>query len=260
MSLNLDAIKNKLNQLNKIDNKKSNLWRPEPGTTKIRIVPYVHNKENPFIELYFNYEIAKKSLVSPISFGNADPIAEFAEKLQKTGDKDEWVLGRKIAPKMRTYVPIIVRGKEEEGVKFWGFGKTIYTELLSIITDPDYGDITDLMKGRDITVEFTPPENDQSYPKTQVRVKPNITPATEDKDIAKKIMDQPKITDVYPEPTYQELEELLQKWLNVDEDADSTTDTSSTSTESSNSWEESTETKNTSDVSQAFDQLFNENE
>jgi hypothetical protein len=53
-------------------------------------------------------------------------------------------MGRKIEPKMRTYVPVIIRGKEAEGVKFWGFGKTIYAELLSIISDPDYGDITDL--------------------------------------------------------------------------------------------------------------------
>ena len=32
-------------------------------------------------------------------------------------------------PKMRTYVPILVRGAESEGVKFWGFGKQVYTEL-----------------------------------------------------------------------------------------------------------------------------------
>jgi hypothetical protein len=80
------------------------------------------------------------------------------KNLKKTGDKDEWLMGRKIEPKMRTYVPVIVRGKESEGVKFWGFGKQIYTELLSIVSDPDYGDITDLMNGRDIDVEFTPAE------------------------------------------------------------------------------------------------------
>ncbi len=46
-------------------------------------------------------------MLSPITFGNADPIVEFAEKLKKTGDKDEWLMGRKIEPKMRTYVPVI---------------------------------------------------------------------------------------------------------------------------------------------------------
>jgi hypothetical protein len=219
MALNLDAIKAKLNQLNKSDDKKQNLWKPEAGKTRVRIVPYVHRKDNPFLELYFHYDIGKKSMLSPITFGNADPIVEFAEKLKKTGDKDEWLMGRKIEPKMRTYVPVIIRGKESEGVKFWGFGKTIYTELLSIISDPDYGDITDLMNGRDIDVEFTPAEGG-AYPKTTIRVKPNTQPATDDKSIAEKIMNQPQITDLFPEPTYDELEAALKDWMNP-ENADS---------------------------------------
>jgi len=45
---------------------------------------------------------------------------------------------------MRTFAPVIVRGEESQGVKFWGFGKTVYQELLSIIADPDYGDITEI--------------------------------------------------------------------------------------------------------------------
>ena len=220
MALNLDAIKAKLNQLNKQDDKKQQLWKPETGKTRVRIVPYVHRKDNPFLELYFHYDIAKKSMLSPISMGNADPIVEFADKLKKTGDKDEWIMGRKIEPKMRTYVPIIVRCKESEGVKFWGFGKQIYTELLSIISDPDYGDITDLMNGRDIDVEFTPADAPGAFPKTSIRVKPNTQPATDDKSIAEKIMNQPQITDIFPEPSYDELEAALKEWMNP-ENADS---------------------------------------
>ena len=223
MALNLDAIKAKLNQLNKTDDKKSNIWKPEAGKTRVRIVPYVHRKENPFLELYFHYDIGKKTMLSPITFGNADPIVEFAEKLKKTGDKEDWLMGRKIEPKMRTYVPVIIRGKESEGVKFWGFGKTIYTELLSIIADADYGDITDLMNGRDIDVEFTPAEGAGTYPKTAIRVKPNTQPATEDKEIAQKIMNQPQITDLFPEPSYDELEQALAEWMNP-ENADSDVD------------------------------------
>jgi hypothetical protein len=219
MALNLDAIKAKLNQLNKTDDKKNNVWKPEAGKTRVRIVPYVHRKENPFLELYFHYDISKRSMLSPITFGNADPIVGFADKLKKTGDKEDWLMGRKIEPKMRTYVPVIIRGKESEGVKFWGFGKTIYTELLSIISDPDYGDITDLMNGRDIDVEFTPAEGG-AYPKTTIRVKPNTQPATDDKSIAEKIMNQPQITDLFPEPTYDELEAALKDWMNP-ENADS---------------------------------------
>jgi hypothetical protein len=258
MGLNLDAIKAKLNQLNKSDEKKNNLWKPQEGKTRVRIVPYVHRKENPFLELYFHYDIAKRSMLSPVSFGNADPVVEFAEKLKKTGDKDEWIMGRKIEPKMRTYVPVIVRGKEAEGVKFWGFGKTIYTELLSIISDPDYGDITDLMNGRDIDVEFTPAEGAGQYPKTAIRVKPNTTPATEDKAIAEKIMNQPVITDIFPEPSYDELEKALQEWMNPENADSDVEDTSSTTTENTaTETKTETTTEKKTDVASAFDDLFN---
>ena len=55
---------------------------------------------------------------------------------------------------MRTLQSVIVRGKESEGVKFWGFGKTVYQELLGVIADPDYGDITDFFtNGRDIGID-----------------------------------------------------------------------------------------------------------
>ena len=255
MSLDLNAIKAKLNQLNTTSDRKNNYFRPEPGKQRVRIVPYVHRKENPFLEMYFHYDIAKRTMLSPITFGNADPVVEFAEKLKKTGDKDDWLMGRKIEPKMRTYVPVIVRGKESEGVKFWGFGKTIYSELLSIIADPDYGDITDLMNGRDIDVEFTPSEGPGQYPKTSIRVKPNTSPATEDKAIAKSIMDQPKITDLFPEPTYEELETALQEWMNP-ENADSDTTSKSVETKAE-SKSDNNVTKKT-DVAEAFNDLFND--
>jgi len=257
MSLDLDAIKAKLTQLNKTDDRRNNLWKPDPGKQTIRIVPYVHRKENPFLEMYFHYDIAKRSMLSPITVGNADPVVEFAEKLKKTGDKDEWIMGRKIEPKMRTYVPVIVRGKESEGVKFWGFGKTVYSELLSIISDPDYGDITDLMNGRDITVEFTPAEGTERFPKTSIRVKPNTSAATEDKGIAEKVMNQIKITDLFPEPTYEELEQALADWMNP-ENADSDTTTPTTNGEAKTETTTKTEPKKTADVATAFNDLFNQ--
>jgi len=254
--LNLDAIKAKLNQLNKTDDKKNNVWKPEAGKTRVRIVPYVHRKDNPFLELYFHYDISKKSMLSPITFGNADPIVEFADKLKKTGDKEDWLMGRKIEPKMRTYVPVIIRGKESEGVKFWGFGKTIYTELLSIISDADYGDITDLMNGRDIDVEFTPAEGAGAYPKTAIRVKPNTQPATEDKEIAQKIMNQPEITDLFPEPSYDELEKALAEWMNP-ENADSDVEESAPAAAPAAAPASKPAATKVDNVADAFNDLFN---
>ena len=100
------------------------------------------------------------------------------------GDKEDWKAAKQMEPKLRTFVPILVRGQEGEGVKFWGFGKTVYQELLGVIADPDYGDITDATTGRDIMIERqTPAEAGNQYCKTTVRVKPNQTAITEDKGL-----------------------------------------------------------------------------
>ena len=251
MAINLDAIRNRLNGLKNANNRTSNIWKPEPGEHQIRIVPYTHNRENPFIELHFYYNFSKKSLLSPSSFGRPDPILEFAKKLQQAGDKESWIAGKKLEPKMRTYVPVIVRGQENEGVKFWGFGKQIYQELLSFIADPDYGDITDLHEGRDIVVTVKSAEEaGKSYAETTIRIKPKQTPATENPAVLDKIKEQPEITELYPEPSYEELKSQLRTWMGNAEDQ-------SDEVEYKKPVETPTQSVKKADVEDAFDDLFN---
>ena len=154
MALDISKLRNRLNSLSNNKSKSMIIWKPNPGKQVVRIVPYKFEPENPFIELKFHYGLNGKTFLSPDTFGRPDPIVEFASNLKSTGDKEDWKFGRNLEPKMRTFVPVIVRGEEQEGVRFWGFGKQVYQELLSIIADPDYGDITDIKGGRDILVEF----------------------------------------------------------------------------------------------------------
>jgi hypothetical protein len=258
MAINLDAIKAKLQAMQQASTggggNKANefLWKPPVGKSQVRIVPYAFDKNNPFIEMYFHYEIGKRTMVSPVSYGRPDPIVEFAEKLKKSGDKDDWKLGKKIEPKFRVYVPVIVRGAEHEGVKFWSFGKQIYTELLSVIADPDYGDITDLMNGRDLTVEHVAAEKEGAFPSFTVRVKPNTTPATTDKEIAEIIVNNQKnITELFTELSYEEMTEALQKWL------DPSSETATDGTKPAAAITGATTATKADDITSAFDSLFN---
>ena len=251
--MDINALKKRLGQLQITNNRTSNLWKPSPGTTQVRIVPYKFNKDNPFIELFFHYDLGRKSYLSPMSFGRPDPIEEFSQKLKASGNKEDYQLARKIESKMRTFAPVVIRGEENQGVKFWGFGKTVYQELLSIIADPDYGDITDSMNGRDITVEFkTAEEVGASFPKTKIRVKPNQTPITEDATLLENLMDNQKdITEIYQEQTYEELTEVLNNWLNPEEGDEESQEQPVTKSEVKE------DVKSTEDVSAAFDDLFN---
>ena len=250
MALDLEAIRQKLNNLQSQTGKQDNLWKPEPGKNQIRVVPYQFNKDNPFIELYFHYDLGKKNYLSPVTFGESDPAVEFAEKLKATGNQDDWKMARKLEPKMRTYVPIIVRGKESEGVKYWGFGKTVYQELLSIIADPDYGDITDPVNGRDVSVEFiSAEESGASFPKTNIRVKPNQTPISDAPEILETVKTQQDIREIYQELSYDDLTEVLNEWLNPSDEEESESKPETVSSE--------VQSAKVSDTSEAFDELFN---
>jgi len=250
--MDIQQIKDRLSSLQRTQSNAESFWKPPAGKTQIRIVPYKFNKDNPFIELYFHYSMGdNKTHMSPVSFGRPDPINEFAGKLKSTGDKDEWIQGKRLEPKMRTFAPVLVRGKEQEGVKFWGFGKTVYQELLSFIADPDYGDISDSMAGRDIVVERqTPAEAGNQYGKTTIRVKPTQTGMVEDADLLENLLNnQVEITELYTEPSYDELKEVLSNYLNPSqEDSESSIEGPKPTTPNSS--------KTVTDVDDAFDQLF----
>ena len=196
--------------------KSDSIFKPANGKSQVRIVPYKFNKDIPFIELYFHYNINNKTYLSPMSFGRPDPIVEFAEKLKRTGDTDDWKAGKKMEPKLRTFVPVIVRGKESEGVKFWGFGKTVYQDILGYIADPDYGDITDPNTGRDIVLEvMSAEESNASYPTTTIRVKPAVSKLADSPETIQQLLDgQKEITELYSELSYAELKSVLENWLN----------------------------------------------
>ena len=256
--MDINAIKKRLTQLTSQTNKTSNLWKPQPGKNQIRIVPYAHCKENPFIELFFHYEIGQRSYLSPMSFGRPDPIEEFAEKLKAGGNKDDWKLGKKLEAKMRTFVPVIVRGQEKEGVKFWGFGKTVYQELLTFIADPDYGDIADPSSGRDIVVTFkTAEETGKAFPSTSIMVKPNQTPISEDTDVIDSVKNQVEITSIYKEMAYEDLTGVLEDWLNPSESDEEETKEEATTAKAEVAKTVDTKTETATNAADAFDDLFN---
>ena len=252
--MDLNAIRKRLGQLQTTNNRTSSLWKPQPGKTQIRIVPYAFNKDNPFIELFFHYNLNNRSYLSPISFGRPDPIEEFAQKLKASGNKEDYQLSKKLEAKMRTFAPVIVRGEESQGVRFWGFGKTVYQELLSIIADPDYGDITDPVNGRDVVVEFiSAEESGASFPKTNIRVKPNQTPISDEPSVLEKVKTSQKdITEIYQEQSYEDLTNVLNEWLNPSEDSTEEEEVKQESVSTSDLG-----TSKVKDTSEAFDELFN---
>jgi hypothetical protein len=280
MALNISQLKSRLNSLQNqgSSNKDNIIWKPKPGKQIVRIVPYKFNPENPFIELKFHYNINGKTYLSPDSFGRPDPIVEFANRLKRTGSKEDWQMGRKMEPKMRTFAPIIVRGEEHEGVKFWGFGKTVYQEIGALILDGEYGDITDLLNGRDLTVDFKPgEETGKSYPVTAIRPRPNVSPAVDpnNTELMESLKNQSNLLDLFPELSYDQLKDVMDSWLNPEQSEESESSEATNNAESEDEDNQAVAATSTvskpvksptatkakanlpDDVSKAFDDLFN---
>ncbi len=220
MAIDLSAIRNKLNQLNGQSSKRNIMWRPEEGEeTTVRILAFPDNDGQPFIERYFYYNIGNNpGLLTPNQFGKPDPIQELINKLRDEGTKESYEMAKKLYPKMRAYAPVIVRGEEDKGVRIWAFGKTIYQNLLNFMLDEDYGDITDPIDGRDIRVLCTKTPG-RMWATTEVRPRGKSSPLHEDQTKAKKMIDSiPDIDNMFSLKSYEELEGIINNWLNDDED------------------------------------------
>jgi hypothetical protein len=226
--MDLALLKQKLGNLNapknsggktyeKIDYTKV-FWKPQVGNYTIRIVPAKSNKQNPFKEVYFHYGFAKGPVLALNNFGEADPIMEFAAKLRQSKDRDNWALAKKLDPKMRVFVPVIVRGEEHLGVRLWEFGKEVYKSLLGFAADEDYGDFTDIQDGFDFKIDAVAAEvAGRKVVSCTLRPRPKSSPISEDANLVNKwLEEQPDIMTINRKREYNDIKELLAKWLNPD--------------------------------------------
>lgn len=230
MAINVQKLADRLKQFE--DGQKNSefaklLWKPKEGTQTVRIVPYKFNPDSPFIELKFYYNLGGNHYLAPCSFGKPDPILEVIESLRAGGSNEEKEIAAKLNPTSRTYAPIIVRGLEHEGVKFWGFGVTVYKQLLKLMTNPKYGDITSWSEGRDIEVEFKKESNKKgkdgkSFPETTILCDPGVSPVVDPtrRDLMEKLKDQTDILTIFPLKTYDELKAAVEKWLHPEDAAE----------------------------------------
>mgnify|MGYP003635399851 CR=1 FL=1 len=218
----LDGIQQKQSPNSEKIDYESIYWRPTIGKQQIRIVPSTFNSANPFKELKFYYGITNKVMISPLNFGEKDPIYLFSQKLREEYNKENYLLAKKLDAKNRIFVPVVVRGEEDKGVRLWQFGKLVYEELLALAIDDEIGDYTDIVNGRDLTVETVGPESTGTpYNKSSVRVRLTSTPLSEDKDTVETWLNtQPNPEELFKRYSFEEMKSALEKWLSPEDNED----------------------------------------
>ena len=214
--MDLNAIKAKLQQLNQEsqgggNDFAKNFWNPPIGKTTIRIVPSAYDKDNPFTELLFHTVLSKYPILALTNFGKKDPVQEFRQMLQNMGGKENWSLSGKLTPRANYYVPVIVRGEEDKGVRLWRVGITMYKALLALAADEDVGDYTDIAEGRDIKVTKV---EGNPYPETSIMPAMKSTPlSTDAKQVEGWLKNQPEPIRCFREQTYDQIKSQLEAFI-----------------------------------------------
>jgi hypothetical protein len=251
MSINMELMKKKLASLRGELNSGDSVWfRPDEGDTDIRIVPSTDG--DPLKEMFFHYNVGEHRggvLCPKRNFGEHCPICEFASSLWREGvdknDEESKKLAKSLFVRARYFSPVVVRGREEEGIKVYGYGKRAYELLLGYILDPEYGDITDVMEGTDIALTYTKPTTPGAYPQTSLKMRRNTSTLLEDTEAITPLLDgMPDFNDLFDRLTPEQVDAILDEQL------------ASSGSAEERSKETTKYSSGKSDVDRAFDELM----
>ena len=227
MALDMEKMRAKAAALQNKGGGKDVFWRPQDGETTIRIVPTADG--DPFKEYWFHYNVGKNAgFLSPKkNFGEDDPLDSFVRQLWNEGSEESVKMAKSLSARQRFFAPVLVRGEEDKGVRIWGFGKTAYAELLNLVLNPDYGDITDIEDGTDLVINYGKPPGAQ-FPQTSITPRRRSSALLDESDAGASLLDQiPDFTTLFERKTPAQVQAMLDEFLLGEEaEAETQADTS----------------------------------
>jgi len=215
MALDLEKMKQRQSALQGRGGNGNDFWKPEEGEQVIRIVPTEDG--DPFKDYWFHYGVGETRgfLCPKRNFGDDCPVCAFASQLWNShtnGDAGAGEEAKKLFAKQRFFSPVVVR-EQHDTPKVWGYSKTVYEQLLNMVFDPDYGDITDVMEGNDIRLIYSKPAG-RRFPMTEIRVRPHKTSLFDDEDQIKVALDNlPDFGTLFERKSSTEVQEVLDQYV-----------------------------------------------
>ncbi len=181
---------------------------------KIRILP-TKDGSSPFIEVKFHeVQVDGKwvKLYDPAQEGKTSPLNDVYESLMATGVEADKKIALNYRSRKFYIVKIIDRDHEQDGPKFWRFkhnskGEGILDKIFPIFKNR--GDITDITKGRDLTLTLNLTKSGTGKEHTQISsiLPEDPSPLSADEDQAKKWLEDTLVwSDVYSKKPLEYLE------------------------------------------------------
>ncbi len=186
----------------------------------IRIAPV--EDSDPFKTFYMHYNVGNEGgfMCPKKNFNEPCAVCEFASELWREGTDESKEMAKSLFVRDRHYSPVLVRGEEVEGIRWWSYGKAVYEYLINLCLNMDYGDITDLDSGTDITLAVTQPQG-VKFSKTSCQPKRQpskfCSGAMDKKQCAEMLKAVPVLEELIGRKTSAEVKELLAKKFMSDE-------------------------------------------
>ena len=225
MAIDISKMRERKAALENRGGQSSSFWRPQDGEQTIRIVPTADG--DPFKDYWFHYNVGNNpGFLSPKkNFGEEDPLNDFVRKLFNEGTEESIKMAKNLMARQRFFSPVLVRGEEEKGVRVWGYGKTVYEQLLKLVLHPEYGDITDVETGTDLVLHYGKPAG-ASFPQTKLTPRRRSSVLCDeavggDERCAELLESIPDFETLFERKTPEEVGTLLDAYLLGDESTDS---------------------------------------
>jgi hypothetical protein len=147
-------------------------WVPDFGENLVRILPPRDGKLfYKKVGVHFKLVGSGMEFCPRLTEGLACPICEVVDQLRKMKTPVATQLVNRLAVVERFLMNIIpLKEGEEKSIRQYLAPKTVRLALLKTVLDPDYGDITDLVRGRNVVIEKV--QGSGGFVNYTVRVKP----------------------------------------------------------------------------------------
>ena len=151
--VDLDKAKEFADQLEKGDR---NYWTPSEGKNSIRLMPPRTGVDEIKFNVGYHYNVGPDDMTFPcprLSDNRSDCfLCTQSEELKASDDEDDQAEARELRPTKKYLLGIVDLFHPEEGVQVWPAGKKVMREIMYYFGDSDWGDISNLDDGTNLTI------------------------------------------------------------------------------------------------------------
>ena len=151
-------------------------WQPQPGDgNKIRVCPPKAGAKF-YLRVDLHYSIGPKNRTFPcprsVDEDESCFLCDLAEQLRDSDDPARQAEYQQVRAKKRYLIAIVDVNAKDKGIQVWRAPTTCWRDIVMIIRDPDWGNITHPQTGRNIKIIKTGSKMNTDY---TVQVLPNAT-------------------------------------------------------------------------------------